>query len=107
MTEEDIFEGVPRNGTDHQAMRRAHMRTLVAARQEIERRYAPQRHESLDDASSRREQKRTQLHAIEAAHQAWLSSVQQQARETGHPPRRGGLIMDESVRQGSKPATPA
>ncbi len=107
MTEDDIFEGVPRNGTDRQAMRRAHMRALVAARQEIERRYAPQRHESLDDASSRREQKRTQLRAIEAAHQAWLSSVQQQARETSHPPRRGGLITDESVRQGSKPATPA
>jgi hypothetical protein len=75
-------EGVLINGVDQQAARRTHMRELTMARQAAERRSLQHSEEAArQDRTARaveKQERRTALAAelkrIEAAHQAWLET---------------------------------
>ena len=72
-----LGDGVPRNGVEGQAVRRAHMREQTTARQAAERRLEhdgiPRRdHEHRALVAAQVVEVRAELALINAAHQTWL-----------------------------------
>ena len=77
-SQENVFgDGVPHNGVDGQAVRRAHMQEQTTARQAAERRLEHDRiplwdHEHRALVAARVVEVRAELALINAAHQTWL-----------------------------------
>src|SRR5581483_10473596 len=74
-----LIDAVPRNGVDHLAVRRAHMRTITMARQAAERRSTPpmaraghDRATQVEAAQERATALRTELAGINAEYRIWL-----------------------------------